>query len=120
VANIPTFTWFDTVAKVPQLGTYLASASAQGKSSGTPSIVEIIVYDLPDRDCAAAASNGEFSIANNGQANYFNYIDQIVAQITSTSRSMLSAFLSGPEHRFVQNSRMSASSPVSTFLIPYS
>ncbi|KAJ6502087.1 cellobiohydrolase II [Mycena sanguinolenta] len=81
VAKIPTFTWFDTVAKVPSLGTYLADASAQGKSSGTPMIVQIIVYDLPDRDCAAAASNGEFSIANNGQANYFNYIDQLVAQI---------------------------------------
>ncbi|KAJ7481181.1 cellobiohydrolaseII [Mycena galericulata] len=81
VAQIPTFTWFDQVAKVPDLGTYLADASAQGKSSGTPSLVQIIVYDLPDRDCAAAASNGEFTIADNGQANYFNYIDQIVAQI---------------------------------------
>jgi cellulose 1,4-beta-cellobiosidase len=49
VANIPTFTWFDTVAKVPNLGTYLADASAQGKESGTPMIVQIIVYDLPDR-----------------------------------------------------------------------
>ncbi|KAF7295524.1 Glucanase [Mycena indigotica] len=81
VANIPTFIWLDVIAKVPTLGTYLASASAAGKSSGTPSIVQIVVYDLPDRDCAALASNGEFSIANNGQANYFNYIDQIVAQI---------------------------------------
>ncbi|KAK7038104.1 glucanase [Favolaschia claudopus] len=81
VAKIPTFTWFDTVSKVPDLGTYLADASAQGKSSGTPMIVQIVVYDLPDRDCAALASNGEFSIANNGQANYFNYIDQLVAQI---------------------------------------
>jgi cellulose 1,4-beta-cellobiosidase len=49
VAKIPTFTWFDTIAKVPDLGTYLADASAQGKSSGTPMIVQIIVYDLPDR-----------------------------------------------------------------------
>lgn len=49
VANIPTFTWFDTVAKVPNLGTYLADASAQGKASGTPMLVQIIVYDLPDR-----------------------------------------------------------------------
>ncbi|KAI0064711.1 glycoside hydrolase family 6 protein [Artomyces pyxidatus] len=81
VAQIPTFTWFDQVAKVPTLGTYLASASALGKSSGTKQLVQIVVYDLPDRDCAAAASNGEFSIANNGQANYFNYIDQLVAQI---------------------------------------
>ncbi|KAJ7172052.1 cellobiohydrolaseII [Mycena filopes] len=81
VAKIPTFTWFDTAAKVPDLGTYLASASAQGKSSGTPSLVQIIVYDLPDRDCAAAASNGEYSIANGGQALYFKYIDALVAQI---------------------------------------
>ncbi|KAJ7057960.1 cellobiohydrolase II [Mycena amicta] len=81
VANIPTFIWLDVVAKVPTLGTYLASASAAGKG-GTPSIVQIVVYDLPDRDCAAAASNGEFTIANGGQALYFNYIDQIVAQIT--------------------------------------
>nr|AAB32942.1 exocellobiohydrolase [Phanerodontia chrysosporium] len=81
VANIPTFTWLDSVAKIPDLGTYLASASALGKSTGTKQLVQIVIYDLPDRDCAAKASNGEFSIANNGQANYENYIDQIVAQI---------------------------------------
>lgn len=49
VAKIPTFTWFDTVAKVPTLGTYLADASAQGKAAGTKMLVQIIVYDLPDR-----------------------------------------------------------------------
>ncbi|EGN95647.1 glycoside hydrolase family 6 protein [Serpula lacrymans var. lacrymans S7.3] len=81
VANIPNFTWLDEVAKVPTLGTYLADADALAKSSGNEQLLQIVVYDLPDRDCAAAASNGEFSIANNGQANYFNYIDQIVAQI---------------------------------------
>ncbi|KAF8192024.1 cellobiohydrolaseII [Mycena galopus ATCC 62051] len=77
VAEIPTFTWFDQVAKVPDLGTYLADARTQAQSSVKPMLVQIILYDLPDRDCAAAASNGEYSIANNGQANYFNYIDQI-------------------------------------------
>ncbi|KAF8892435.1 cellobiohydrolase [Infundibulicybe gibba] len=81
VAKIPTFTWFDVVAKVPTLGTYLADASAKGKASGTKYLVQIVVYDLPDRDCAALASNGEFSIANGGLANYHNYIDQLVAQI---------------------------------------
>lgn len=38
-----------------------------------------VVYDLPDRDCAAAASNGEFSIANNGVNNYKGYIDNITS-----------------------------------------
>ena len=81
VANIPTFTWLDTVSKVPDLGTYLADASSIQSSTGKKQLVQIVVYDLPDRDCAAKASNGEFSIANNGQANYYNYIDQIVAQV---------------------------------------
>jgi len=81
VANIPTFTWFDTINKTSTLGTYLADASAKGKASGTKYIVQIVVYDLPDRDCAALASNGEFTIANNGLNDYFGYIDQLVAQI---------------------------------------
>ncbi|TFY78668.1 hypothetical protein EWM64_g5341 [Hericium alpestre] len=81
IADIPNFTWFDQVAKVPQLGDYLANATAIGQATGTKQLVQIVVYDLPDRDCAALASNGEFSIADNGQANYENYIDQIVAQI---------------------------------------
>ncbi|KAH9945839.1 cellobiohydrolaseII [Epithele typhae] len=81
VANIPSFFWLDTVSKVPTLGTFLSNATALQTSSGKKQIVPIVVYDLPDRDCAAKASNGEFSIANGGQANYYNYIDQIVAQI---------------------------------------
>ncbi|KAI0093900.1 cellobiohydrolase II [Irpex rosettiformis] len=81
VAQIPTFTWLDSVSKIPDLQQYLSDASALGKSSGQKQLLQIVVYDLPDRDCAAKASNGEFSIANNGQANYENYIDQIVAAI---------------------------------------
>ncbi len=46
-----------------------------------PYLGTFVVYDLPDRDCAAAASNGEYSIANNGVANYFAYIDSIVAVV---------------------------------------
>lgn len=81
IANIPTFTWLDVVAKVPDLGTALADASSIQKSTGKKQLVQIVVYDLPDRDCAAKASNGEFSIADGGAAKYKDYIDQIVAQI---------------------------------------
>ncbi len=47
-------------------------------------LVQIVVYDLPDRDCAALASNGEFSIADDGVNKYKDYIDQLAAQIQST------------------------------------
>ena len=77
VANIPTFIWLDVVAKVPTLETYLKEAEASKQ------VLQIVVYDLPDRDCAALASNGEFSVADDGVAKYKNYIDQIAAVIAS-------------------------------------
>lgn len=48
-------------------------------------MLPIVVYDLPDRDCAALASNGELAIANNGSALYKEYIDNIAATIKSYS-----------------------------------
>jgi cellulose 1,4-beta-cellobiosidase len=84
VAQIPTFTWLDVVTKVPTLGDYLADAQSK-QQTGQKQLVQIVVYDLPDRDCAALASNGEFSIADGGVDKYKDYIDQIVAQIKSTS-----------------------------------
>lgn len=45
----------------------------------------MVVYDLPDRDCAAAASNGEWAIANGGAANYKSYIDAIRKHIIEYS-----------------------------------
>ena len=64
------------------MGTYLANIKAANKAGASPPIAGIfVVYDLPDRDCAAAASNGEYTVANNGVANYKAYIDSIVAQL---------------------------------------
>lgn len=68
------------------MGTYLADIQAKNKAGANPPIAGIfVVYDLPDRDCAALASNGEYSIANNGVANYKAYIDAIRAQLVKYS-----------------------------------
>lgn len=77
VENIPVFFWMDVAAKVPTLGTYLAAADAAG---GTQ-VVQAVIYDLPDRDCAAESSAGEFSIADGGAELYEQYIDAIAAQV---------------------------------------
>lgn len=64
------------------MGTYLGNIEAANKAGANPPIAGIfVVYDLPDRDCAAAASNGEYTIANNGVALYKTYIDNIAAQL---------------------------------------
>jgi cellulose 1,4-beta-cellobiosidase len=46
---------------------------------------QFVVYDLPERDCAAAASNGEYSLDNDGVNNYKNYINKIKTIIQSYS-----------------------------------
>lgn len=61
----------------------IRAANAAGASPAYAGL--FVVYDLPDRDCAAAASNGEYSIADNGIANYKKYIDAIKTQITTYS-----------------------------------
>lgn len=57
--------------------------AALQESEGTPYLVQIVVYDLPDRDCAALSSNGEFSIADDGLTKYKNYVDQIAEQVAA-------------------------------------
>ncbi|KAJ5420340.1 hypothetical protein N7465_002859 [Penicillium sp. CMV-2018d] len=77
-AKVPSFYWLDTADKVPQMSKFLADIRAQNKAGASPPIAgQFVVYDLPDRDCAALASNGEYSIADGGVAKYKAYIDAI-------------------------------------------
>lgn len=48
----------------------LSDIRAANEAGASPAYAGLfVVYDLPDRDCAAAASNGEYTIADNGVAN---------------------------------------------------
>ncbi|KFA69138.1 hypothetical protein S40285_00115 [Stachybotrys chlorohalonatus IBT 40285] len=76
VAEVPSFMWLDTFSKTPLMRETLADIRAANAAGGNYA-GQFVVYDLPDRDCAAAASNGEYSLDNNGIANYRNYIDTI-------------------------------------------
>jgi len=84
VAEVPTFVWLDTAAKVPIMDTYLTNIDTLNSAGASPPYAgTFVVYDLPDRDCAALASNGEYTIADNGVANYKAYIDSIVKIINA-------------------------------------
>lgn len=63
----------------------LADIRTANKGATTPYAGLFVVYDLPDRDCAAAASNGELSYANGGAAKYQAYIDSIRKQLITYS-----------------------------------
>ena len=68
------------------MGEFLANIRALNKAGASPPVAgTFVVYDLPDRDCAALASNGEYSIANNGIKNYYAYIDSIKSLLVTYS-----------------------------------
>jgi cellulose 1,4-beta-cellobiosidase len=85
VARYNTAVWLDSIGSLN--GTngsrgligHLDAAVAQGAN-----LIVIVVYDLPNRDCSALASNGELLIAQNGFNRYkTEYVDVIAADIAS-------------------------------------
>ncbi|WP_245899026.1 glycoside hydrolase family 6 protein [Nonomuraea indica] len=88
VANVSTGVWMDRIAAINGtssgrgLRAHLDAAVTQDAANGSaPLTIQIVIYNLPNRDCSALASNGELLIAQNGLARYkTEYIDPI-AQI---------------------------------------
>ncbi|HVU66179.1 MAG TPA: glycoside hydrolase family 6 protein [Ktedonobacteraceae bacterium] len=97
VAQYSTAVWLDSIAAVngtngypTSLTGYLDAAETQAASSSQPIVVTIVVYDLPDRDCAALASNGELQIDSDGLNLYeHSYIDVIAAALSQSKYSNL-------------------------------
>lgn len=79
VAKVGSFVWLDTRAKVPTLDTYLADIK-QKNAAGAKLMATFVVYNLPDRDCSALASNGELKLDEDGANKYkTEYIDVIAS-----------------------------------------
>ncbi|MEU0094721.1 glycoside hydrolase family 6 protein [Kribbella sp. NPDC006257] len=90
VKNQPTAVWIDRISAIagnsagPGLRSHLDNALLQ-KQSGTPLVVNLVIYDLPGRDCYALASNGELPATAAGLTRYkTEYIDPIAAILADT------------------------------------
>ncbi|GAA0965118.1 hypothetical protein GCM10009555_003900 [Acrocarpospora macrocephala] len=90
VANVSTGVWLDRIAAITSgsagsnskgLRDHLDLALQQDAANGaTKTIIQVVIYNLPNRDCSALASNGELLIAQNGLNRYkTEYIDVIAA-----------------------------------------
>lgn len=84
VKSIPTALWLDTIGAIDggewrkPLAKHLDDALAEQNSKGKPVVTLIVVYDLPNRDCAALASNGELKVDADGVNKYkTEYIDKL-------------------------------------------
>ncbi|MFI7450456.1 glycoside hydrolase family 6 protein [Nonomuraea sp. NPDC049714] len=85
IANTSTAVWMDRIAAIAgsasamSLREHLDEAVRQDAANGaSPLTIQVVIYNLPNRDCSALASNGELRIAENGFNRYkTEYIDPI-------------------------------------------
>jgi cellulose 1,4-beta-cellobiosidase len=75
VADVGSFLWIDTIANIAKIEPAVADVPCEN-------ILGLVIYDLPGRDCAAKASNGELKV---GEISKYKsqYIDPIVKLIKS-------------------------------------
>lgn len=84
VKQQPTALWLDRIAAVEQVPRWLSDAQAQSKFVGKDTVPVIVVYNLPNRDCSAKASNGELSIDEGGEQRYrTEYINAIAGHLAA-------------------------------------
>jgi cellulose 1,4-beta-cellobiosidase len=84
VATWQTGIWLDHKGAIAgdstHMGLQAQMDNALSQASSGPITVDIVIYDLPGRDCAALASNGEIPATQAGLTDYeTNYIDPIAA-----------------------------------------
>ncbi|RXW21714.1 hypothetical protein EST38_g4153 [Candolleomyces aberdarensis] len=89
VQNIPTFAWVSNSAAISELKPLISDALAVQSRTGKKQIVQVVVYNLPDRDCSAKASDGEFHIVDDGLNKYKGFIDNIVAELSTEDADKL-------------------------------
>jgi len=91
VAQTPTFVWLDRMAAIPSSATqtglqaHLDNALAQ-QQAGTPIVAQFVVYDMPGRDCAALASNGEIPLTADGLNTYKTQYIDVIASIMGQAK----------------------------------
>jgi cellulose 1,4-beta-cellobiosidase len=80
VAGQPTGVWLDRIAAIEGVGAGMGLRDhldeAVNQSGGQPLVIQFVIYNLPGRDCAALASNGELGPTEIGRYRT-EYIDPI-------------------------------------------
>jgi cellulose 1,4-beta-cellobiosidase len=109
VAGYPTAVWMDKMAAITGgsanggrlgLAQHITAALAQ-QTGNQPVVVTLVIYDLPQRDCAALASNGEISIAPNPPTQPLTGIQTYEQNYITPIFNILAPYANNPNIRFV-------------------
>lgn len=97
VQNIGTFTWITSVSGLSDINTTIAEARAVQRKTRKPQIVELVLYNLPDRDCSGGQSGGEFDLDNNGLELYKHTFVDPYAQALAAAPDLTFAVILEPD-----------------------
>jgi cellulose 1,4-beta-cellobiosidase len=79
------------------MDTYLTNIDKLNAAGASPPVMgAFVVYDLPNRDCSALASNGELTVANDGLTKYKAYIDSIAAIVKKHTKTEIALIIGEP------------------------
>ena len=83
IQYVSTAFWIDKIEAISKVRDLLEGARGQRNASGRDVSISFVIYDLPDRDCAAGSSAGELW-GNDGLTRYESeYIDAIAGIFNS-------------------------------------
>ena len=96
VAQQPTAVWMDRISAIEGnadgqgLKFHLDNAAAQQKAAGVPLVLNLVIYDLPGRDCFELQSDGDLPATDASLARYkTDFIDPIAALLADPTYANL-------------------------------
>lgn len=80
--KVSSFVWISKTADIEVFEGFLDEAlkelkKSKGKKNAKKILFPLVIYNLPERDCSAKASDGELRLADDGWNKYKRYIDRI-------------------------------------------
>lgn len=91
IANVNTAVWMDRIGAIaPTDGSFGLRDHLDAALAQNANVIQIVVYDLPNRDCHALASNGELTQGAEGSTRYrTEYVDAIASIFSDSKYSSL-------------------------------
>lgn len=84
IAGYSTAVWMDRIGAIaPTDGSYGLRDHLDAALAQNANVIKVVVYDLPNRDCHALASNGELKQSAEGSARYRTEYVDVIAGIFS-------------------------------------
>jgi cellulose 1,4-beta-cellobiosidase len=110
VSAFPTAVWLETLETAKLAGPTLDDALKQEAAGGGPIVPVFVVYNLPNRDCAAEGSRGELFVDKGGEALYQTQFIDVIAAAFAAHPSQKIAVVLEPDSlpNLVTNSELPA------------